>query len=1134
MNDEIRDELTELDDESAGNVLPEPEIGPDGQLEKTEPEDSVSAEPEESVFAEPEEPVFAEPEEPVFEEPVQTEPSGAADPGPAREDAPAKPDREPARPTQKQNAAPKNTARKTTASGTSRTDGGAKKKTSSGGTGSRSGSGTSAKNTGGPAPKKEKVQLRMERPVGTVHKVVPYVLTGIGILIAVCLLFNLFCNFGNKLSDNPSAHWMGKAGYGICYALFGMFGAAVFVTPVLVIGLSLLWNHFRRSYNLIFKAIAAVLFQVFLSTMIHIIAFGAISAEERANYITGQDLMEAGAAMQGGGWIGGMVGNGFISIFNIPGAIVVTLFLLAAVIFYLAGVTPEYVIMRLRHRKELSGRRPATLSEQEAEQASRLAQRTVNERKALRESGETSPDGYPIGAVKVYGAEKRLAAANETDVAPMPDIRIDPNALYVPSGVRKVLREEAEKERKKAEREQEERVREQAELSAQDTQKATEQTVQQPAPAQKSEKTSDSPESRRRAELDREREEERNRAAIEEQKRRRGNRTAQDDSYRGLNPIFPQNDRQPNRIQKQDRAFDLTQVFFGNDDGTSAGAPDHAPVPPEQPVPGRRTSAAKSAAGSSARSRKGSESAKPNKPEVYDLFAEEKKSATQQQVPATANVPEVHAPASEKPYIFPPLACLQEDTAISEQQQEEIEESTRLLESKFEEFNLKIKRIGYACGPTVTRYEITPDRGVHAGQIMSLKKDIELAFGCDQLPMAQIPGKNAIGVEIPNKSRKSIYLRGLLENPLFRNEKAILNVAIGVDVVSKPVYGDLTEMPHLLVGGQTKSGKSVCINSIVVSLLYRWRPDQLQMILIDPKQVEFAPYRALPHLLAPVVSSVDDAIGALQAAVEEMEKRYDLIAEVASKNIESYNKKTKDDPDKPFMPYLVIIIDELAELMLQRKEDVEPPLCRLMQKGRACGIHVILGTQRPSVNVVTGTIKANVPSRIACTTVSRVDSMTILDQIGAEKLLGKGDMLYFLAGSKHLLRVQGAFISEEELDQVCTFIRAKNGTAVYSEEFTSKMRSLSEQAARKDARIVDTDAPEDGEDDPKYVEAIRVALEEGRMSTSLLQRKLKIGYGRGAKLIDRMEAEGIVSPPDGSKPRSILISMEEFQRRFEE
>lgn len=982
---------------------------------------------------------------------------------------------------------------------------------------------------------KEKVHLRMDNPGNPTQKAAPYVLMGAGILLFLFLLLNLFCNFGNRLGGNPAAHWMGKGGYWICYTLFGLFGAAVFVLPVLVIGLALMWNRFRRAHNLAFKTVAALLFQILLSTVIHTIAYAAVGAENQDTFTKVKILMQEGAAMRGGGLIGGKCGQLFISLFNIAGGLAVVLVLLICTALYLFGVTPEYLIMRLRHRKELSGRKQTTLSEQEAERASRMAKKTAQEKKSFRESGKVSPEGYPEGAVKVWQSGKNQLVADDLDAPLMPNIQIDPNALYLPDGVRKVLREEAKKERVRVESTPAETVPAIPEKSEPEREKppVTESVVpvtpnRTPARAA----LPDDPEARRRAELDRAQEEKRNREAIEAQRRKR-EMQGSSGAYGGLDPIFPQSDKLTKRVRKEDRAFDLMDVFSGDEDGTTAAgpAPAHAPVPPEKPVPEKRPTAANPAGSAKPGQVQSAPGGAHAKPEIYELKSNKTPPAADAGA-GKASGPAVHAPEPPKPYVFPPMSCLQKEVAMTEQQQEEIEESTRLLESKFEEFNLKIKGIGYACGPTVTRYEITPEHGVHARQIMGMKDDIALAFGYKQLPMEQVPGKNAIGVEIPNRNRKTVYLRTLLEDPRFRNKKARLNVALGADVVNQPVYGDIVQMPHLLVGGTTNSGKSVCINSMVVSLLYCWRPDELQMLLIDPKQVEFAPYHDLPHLLAPVINSVDDAVGALQAAVEEMEKRYDQIAEVGAKTLETYNEKTKDDPDKPFMPYLVIIIDELADLMIQRQDQVEPPICRLLQKGRACGIHLILGTQRPSVDVVTGLVKANVPSRIACTTRSSIDSRTILDSVGAEKLLGRGDMLYSLVGSKDLLRVQGAFVSEDELDAICGFIRKKNGLAQYSEEFTSKMKSLSEQAARRDARVVDADAPEDGEDDPKYVDAVRVAMEEGRMSTSLLQRKLKIGYGRGAKLIDRMEAEGIVSPPDGSKPRTILISAEEFLRRF--
>ena len=352
-----------------------------------------------------------------------------------------------------------------------------------------------------------------------------------------------------------------------------------------------------------------------------------------------------------------------------------------------------------------------------------------------------------------------------------------------------------------------------------------------------------------------------------------------------------------------------------------------------------------------------------------------------------------------------------------------------------------------------------------------------------------------------------------------------------MDVAGDPVYLDIAKMPHLLIAGATGMGKSVCINSLIVSLLYKASPDEVKLILIDPKKVELNVYNKLPHLLVPVVNLPKKAAGSLSWAVGEMERRFELIEEVGVRDIKGYNQITADDPQKEFLPHIIIIIDELADLMMTAPDDVEESICRLAQKARAAGMHLIIGTQRPSVDVITGLIKANIPSRIAFTVASNTDSRTIIDMAGAEKLIGRGDMLYAPVGAMKPIRVQGSFVSDKEVEAVCDFIRAQAGEGEYSSAIMEEIDKNAEQCGQKkkagagDLSMADGD---DGEIDPKFNDAVEVALEMGKISTSLLQRRLNLGYGRAAKIIDHMQACGIVSEPDGQKPRTTLISRSDW------
>ena len=485
-------------------------------------------------------------------------------------------------------------------------------------------------------------------------------------------------------------------------------------------------------------------------------------------------------------------------------------------------------------------------------------------------------------------------------------------------------------------------------------------------------------------------------------------------------------------------------------------------------------------------------------------------------------------------YVFPPIDLLSEDMNVKDNDNtEELMRNAQGLMDTLRSFNVKIKEITYSRGPTITRYELKPDVGVRVRSIANLVDDISLNLATTGVRIeAPIPGKPAVGIEVPNQNPTTVYLRTLIDTEKFESESSKLTACLGADVGGKSVYFNIAKMPHLLIAGATGMGKSVCINSIIVSLLYKARPDEVKLILIDPKKVEFNSYKDIPHLYCPIVSDPAKAAGALASAVAEMERRFALIEEVGVRNIFNYNEVTKDDPTKEFLPQMVIIIDELADLMMTAKDAVESSICRLAQKARAAGIHIIIGTQRPSVDVITGLIKANIPSRIACTVTSQVDSRTIIDIGGAERLIGKGDMLFAPVGSSKPMRVQGAFVSEFEVEKIVEFIKQNNCGAKYNEEF---IKLIDEEAAKCTAGKKGGGAPAAGGEvegglDPKFKEAVELAIDSGKVATSLLQRRLEIGYGRAAKIIDQMEQMGYVSAPDGNKPRKVLISKEDFMQ----
>lgn len=498
-------------------------------------------------------------------------------------------------------------------------------------------------------------------------------------------------------------------------------------------------------------------------------------------------------------------------------------------------------------------------------------------------------------------------------------------------------------------------------------------------------------------------------------------------------------------------------------------------------------------------------------------------------------------PSPEEMYEFPPFELMKKDPnpATFEINEELRQTSIKLVET-LASFGVKTKIMNICCGPTVTRYELKPDVGVKVRSIQNLTDDIALHLSASGVRIeAPIPGKDAVGIEIPNKTVSTVYIRNLIESPTFSELKSKVSMCLGMDVAGSPIYIDMAKMPHLLIAGATGMGKSVCINSFIVSLLYKSRPDEVKLILIDPKKVEFEKYDGIPHLLVPVVSEPKKAAGSLAWAVNEMERRFTLISSVGARDIKNYNRVTANDPSKEFLPLIVIIIDELADLMMAAKDEVETSICRLAQKARAAGMHIIIGTQRPSVDVITGLIKANVPSRIAFTVASQVDSRTIIDVAGAERLMGRGDMLYAPVGCMKPMRVQGSFVDEDEVEAIAEFLKGV-GVAQYDTAIIDSIEKEALHCGEKKSKKGggDTSADESGfvsgskEDiltsDDMILPAIELGLESGQISTSLIQRRLSLGYARAARIIDKLESLGFVSQFEGSKPRRITISTDEY------
>ncbi len=485
--------------------------------------------------------------------------------------------------------------------------------------------------------------------------------------------------------------------------------------------------------------------------------------------------------------------------------------------------------------------------------------------------------------------------------------------------------------------------------------------------------------------------------------------------------------------------------------------------------------------------------------------------------------------AEEKPYVYrkPPITLFERGNSKAKGDIEnELKTNAQLLVDTLSSFGVQTKIIDISRGPSVTRYELQPLAGVKISKITNLADDIALNLAASGVRIeAPIPNKAAVGIEVPNKSSSSVNIRSIFETKEFKDSASPLSIALGVDIAGNVVVADLTRMPHLLIAGSTGSGKSVCVNAIITSFLYKSSPEDVKLILIDPKVVELAEYNGIPHLLMPVVTEPKKAAGALGSAVAEMEKRYKLFAETGVREIKSYNKlaETRDDLEK--LPYVAIIIDELADLMMVAGKEVEDYICRIAQKARAAGMHLIVATQRPSVDVITGLIKANIPARIAFAVSSQIDSRTILDGGGAEKLLGMGDMLYLPLGASKPIRVQGTYVKDSEIGKVIDYIK-QDYTADYNQEMISSMENIAAATGNKNGGAQSADGGD--QRDEMTTKAIEVVVDAGQASTSLLQRKLKLGYARAARIMDEMEEMGIIGPYEGSKPRQVLITKNQW------
>ena len=509
-----------------------------------------------------------------------------------------------------------------------------------------------------------------------------------------------------------------------------------------------------------------------------------------------------------------------------------------------------------------------------------------------------------------------------------------------------------------------------------------------------------------------------------------------------------------------------------------------------------------------------------NMPEENGLFqqAEQEKEDKTKQVLTLEHTLTVE----DQNYEFPPIEFLEEGKMTAKNSKKAIADTASKLQRTLHSFGVSAKVENVSVGPTITRYELKPAEGVRVSKIANLADDIALNLAAETIRIeAPIPGKQAVGIEIPNKEKNTVSLREIIEDEKFQSAKSKLAFAVGRDAAGETIVSDIAKMPHVLIAGSTGSGKSVCINTLITSIIYKAKPSEVKLVMVDPKVVELSVYNGIPHLLIPVVTDPKKAAGALAWAVQEMVNRYHLFAEKNVRDISGYNEALEKEGIEEKLPQIVIIIDELADLMMVAAKDVEDAICRLAQMARAAGMHLVIATQRPSVDVITGVIKANIASRIAFAVTSGVDSRTIIDSIGAEKLLGKGDMLFYPSGAMKPQRVQGAFISDSEVERIVEFLK-NNGGPTYSEDVLEKI----EKANSTDMEM---DKDNDDDTDELLMDAIEMCVDNGQASASALQRRFKIGYTRAGRIIDQMEERGIISGYEGSKPRKVLITKERWE-----
>lgn len=971
-----------------------------------------------------------------------------------------------------------------------------------------------------PNPKKggdeEQLAAKVKRRSTFSEQFLPYIFAGIALIISVFLVLNALGD-----AETANEHLAGVVGFYFCQVLFGCFGWTAYLLPLLFVNLAVFWRRYCEENLVAVKIILSVLLMVLISAVIHVGVCTSDPALSKTFDVT--YLYNTGAAFESGGVVGGVVGNLLYTGLKLPGTIALAVVTLPLIIMLLVGVTPAFVFGKLwaaikawreRSAAEKEARREEKEAEAEAERKAATAE-TYREKRARMDADRRRAEEVP-------SEEEPEALPDEEETVTATTKRGGRRTATVDTETGEILEESGDRETVSAPAKP--AAEEEARLPFFESEKTT------------SSATADA------GEDDLNWEDEGDDGFVEkaykssEDKPRR--ETRGDQAQRIEDQLFGDEEAELYEERAESMPTDLDEEA-DPDEVTLTAAEAHPTATEDEDLEDEETATAGNYSIVYSAEAKPADSVMVTINKQEFAAVAESGLSEEELVLSTAHTADELPAEPAREYRFPSVDMLTKGSARYEANDAEIAENTRLLREVLESFHIRVKEISCSCGPTITRFEVKPDTGVRVRSIANLVDDIAMNLAKAGVRIeAPIPGKAAVGIEVPNAEPSTVYLRNILETPEFRNHKSRIAACLGADVSGRPVILDINKMPHLLIAGATGMGKSVCINSIIMSILYKAKPDEVKLILVDPKKVEFAMYRELPHLFCPIVSDPKQAAGALYSAVNEMERRFGLIEEVGVRNLAGYNEITAGDPERPPLPQIVIIIDELADLMMTAPADVETAICRLAQKARAAGIHLVIGTQRPSVDVITGLIKANVPSRIAFTVASSVDSRTIIDTVGADKLIGRGDMLYAPVGVNKPMRCQGTFVSESEVERVVTFIKENNEPVEYDEEF---IKNIAVEAARcgvnkkkgEQVSIDDFDGLESGQnlwgEEPKFWEALDVIVSKEKIGTSALQRAIKLGYGRAAGIIDRMEEYGFVGPDPGNKTgRDVRITHEQL------